>query len=39
MVRIGAWRVVEAGTVVTRDIPDNVEAYGNPCRVVRLNGW
>ena len=30
-------KFVEAGTVVTRDIPDNVVAYGNPCRVVRLN--
>ena len=36
-VRIGAWSVVGAGSVVTRDIPDNVVAYGNPCRVVRLN--
>ena len=38
-VRIGAWSVVGAGSVVTRDVPDNVVAYGNPCRVVRLNRW
>ena len=38
-VKIGKWSVVEVGSVVTRNIPDNVVAYGNPCRVVRLNGW
>ena len=31
------WIVVGAGSVVTKDIPDNVIAYGNPCRVVREN--
>lgn len=36
-VRIGKWSVVGAGSVVTRDIPDNVIAYGNPCKIVRLN--
>ena len=36
-VRIGEWSVVGAGSVVTRDIPDNVIAYGNPCKIVRLN--
>ena len=36
-VRIGEWSVIGAGSVVTRDIPDNVVAYGNPCRVVRMN--
>ena len=34
-VRIGSRSVIGAGSVVTRDIPDNVFAAGNPCRVVR----
>ncbi|KYF74921.1 maltose acetyltransferase [Sorangium cellulosum] len=34
-VRIGAGTVIGAGSVVTRDIPANVFAAGNPCRVVR----
>ncbi len=29
--------VVGAGSVVTKDIPDNVIAFGNPCRVIREN--
>jgi sugar O-acyltransferase (sialic acid O-acetyltransferase NeuD family) len=32
-VRIGKWAVIGAGSVVTRDIPDNVVAYGSPCKV------
>lgn len=32
---IGAHTVIGAGSVVTRDIPDHVVAYGNPCRVIR----
>lgn len=35
-VTIGENVVIGAGSVVTTDIPDNVMAYGNPCRVVRL---
>jgi maltose O-acetyltransferase len=27
--------VIGAGSVVTRDIPENVFAAGNPCRVIR----
>ena len=27
--------IIGAGSVVTRDIPDNVIAFGNPCRVHR----
>jgi maltose O-acetyltransferase len=27
--------VIGAGSVVTRDIPDDVFAAGNPCRVIR----
>jgi maltose O-acetyltransferase len=34
-VRIGAGAVIGAGSIVTRDIPPNVFAAGNPCRVVR----
>jgi maltose O-acetyltransferase len=34
-VRIGARSVIGAGSVVVGDIPDDVLAVGNPCRVVR----
>ncbi|MEO7548491.1 MAG: sugar O-acetyltransferase, partial [Ramlibacter sp.] len=34
-VRIGARSVIGAGSVVTKDIPDDVFAAGNPCRVLR----
>jgi maltose O-acetyltransferase len=34
-VRIGARTVIGAGSVVTRDLPDDVFAAGNPARVVR----
>jgi maltose O-acetyltransferase len=34
-VRIGARSVIGAGSVVTRDIPADVVAAGNPCRVLR----
>lgn len=34
-VSIGDNSVIGAGSVVTKDIPDNVVAVGNPCRVVR----
>lgn len=34
-VTIGNNVVVGAGSVVTHDIPDDVVAYGNPCRVKR----
>ena len=29
--------VIGAGSVVTKDIPDNVIAVGNHCRVIRVN--
>lgn len=32
---IGRNAIIGAGSVVTRDIPDNVVAAGNPCRVLR----
>ncbi len=34
-IRIGDNVVVGAGSVVTKDLPDNVVAVGNPCRVLR----
>lgn len=34
-VRIGSRTVIGAGSVVTRDVPDDVFAAGNPCRVIR----
>jgi maltose O-acetyltransferase len=34
-VRIGSRAVIGAGSVVTRDVPGNVFAAGNPCRVIR----
>jgi len=34
-VTIGAGTTIGAGSVVTRDIPANVVAVGNPCRVLR----
>lgn len=34
-VKIGDNTVIGAGSVVTRDIPSNVVAVGNPCRVLR----
>jgi maltose O-acetyltransferase len=34
-VRIGSPSVIGAGSVVTRSIPENVFAAGNPCRVIR----
>jgi putative colanic acid biosynthesis acetyltransferase WcaF len=34
-VRIGARAIVGAGSVVTKDVPENVVAAGNPCRVIK----
>jgi len=34
-VRIGSKAVIGAGSIVTRNIPDEVFAAGNPCRVIR----
>jgi len=33
-VRIGEWSIIGAGSVVTRDIPANCVAAGNPARVI-----
>ena len=37
-VTIGKNTVIGAGSVVTRDIPEMVLAFGNPCRVIRPIG-
>jgi len=34
---VGENCIIGAGSVVTKDIPDNVIAYGNPCKVIRTN--
>ena len=34
-VHIGARSIIGAGSVVTRDIPEDVLAAGNPCRVIK----
>ena len=34
-VTIGDNTVIGAGSIVTKDIPANVVAVGNPCRVMR----
>lgn len=33
--KIGEWSIIGAGSVVTEDIPDNVLAFGNPCKVIK----
>lgn len=34
-VKIGKWSIIGAGSVVTKDIPDNVLAVGNRCKVIK----
>lgn len=34
-VKIGSNVVIGAGSVITKDIPDGVVAYGNPCKVIK----
>ena len=36
-IKIGKNTIIGAGSLVTKDIPDNVVAYGNPCKVIRDN--
>lgn len=36
-VHIGARSIIAAGSVVTKDIPADVVAGGNPCKVIRIN--
>lgn len=37
-VKIGSGTIIAAGSVVTRSIPSNVIAGGNPCRVIKERG-
>ena len=37
-VKVGRGSVIGAKSLVTRDIPENVMAFGNPCRVVKKVG-
>lgn len=37
-VKIGNNSIIGSGSVVTKDVPDNVIAYGNPCKIIRENG-
>jgi UDP-N-acetylbacillosamine N-acetyltransferase len=34
-VKIGGNSIIGGGSVVTKDIPENVIAYGNPCKVIK----
>lgn len=34
-IKIGNDSVIGAGSIVTKDIPDNVIAYGNPCKIIK----
>jgi sugar O-acyltransferase (sialic acid O-acetyltransferase NeuD family) len=36
-IKIGKNSIIGAGSLVTKDIPDNVIAYGNPCKIIREN--
>ena len=36
-IKIGSNCIIGAGSVVVRNIPDNVIAYGNPCKVIKQN--
>lgn len=36
-VKIGNGSLIGAGSVVTKDIPGNVLAVGNPCRIIKEN--
>ena len=36
-ISIGSNTIIGEGSVVTRHIPDNVIAYGSPCKVIREN--
>lgn len=36
-IKIGKNTIIGAGSLVTKNIPDNVVAYGNPCKIIREN--
>jgi len=38
-VKIGAYTMIGMGSVVNKDIPSGVVAYGSPCKVIRENTW
>lgn len=38
-VTIGDYTMIGMGSVVTKDIPSGVIAYGSPARVIRENAW
>jgi sugar O-acyltransferase (sialic acid O-acetyltransferase NeuD family) len=38
-VKIGKWSVIGAGSVVVRDIPDNVIAFGTPCKITKQHNY
>jgi sugar O-acyltransferase (sialic acid O-acetyltransferase NeuD family) len=38
-VTIGSNSIIGAGALVTKDIPDGVIAYGNPCQIIRDNKY
>lgn len=37
-ITIGEYAMVGAGSVVTKDVPDNAVVIGNPARVIKLSG-
>jgi sugar O-acyltransferase (sialic acid O-acetyltransferase NeuD family) len=37
-IKIGKNTIIGAGSLVTKDIPDNVVAYGSPCKIIKENG-
>jgi sugar O-acyltransferase (sialic acid O-acetyltransferase NeuD family) len=37
-VSIGENTIIGAGSVVTKDVPANIVAYGSPCKIIRENG-
>ncbi|MBQ9944053.1 MAG: NeuD/PglB/VioB family sugar acetyltransferase [Clostridia bacterium] len=36
-IKVGSHSIIGMGSVVTKDVPDNVVVYGNPAKVVRSN--
>ena len=38
-VKIGDYTMIGMGSVVTKDIPSGVIAYGSPCKVIKENMW
>lgn len=36
-IKIGRNCIIGAGSVVVKDVPDDVTAFGNPCRVIKRN--